>query len=331
MNIQYTLSKEAAQKEYIETGKAPLSTKRTVTLNGATVEQRKAVVRVQPLAGEGLFKTSVTLGRVKVKHPQLASPFSGVMAPHVIIDPVEFDEAPTIDEVLEHLNRMMDEYEALGPERAAADKEYQDLLAEQKAQQEAQAEGDRQRKLLAEMEAEDRRRLLMKIPWNDDGTAVFNLHAGLITASGLEVDRRFECWIKHVAAVRSGERFSDIFAGEHVWPGTVELRRNEEATFIVAAAHGSMKYHQTEYQVVQLKDGELVKTDIADNNSTPGQWLRLRDRIAALLNVTPTDVRAEMVSKAMSYLAKAGFKKAVLDTIERLLMEGENAIQRSDS
>lgn len=120
------------------------------------------------------------------------------------------------------------------------------------------------------------------IEWTAENKAILNLHKRLAILSEVEMDSRFNNWIKRVDSIDKAKENGYCFEGAWINDKTIEIE-NKNMVFIVAGTSGSRKYATTHYRVVILKGGKLEATDITADSNDAGWALLIRDKVAELL------------------------------------------------
>ena len=98
-----------------------------------------------------------------------------------------------------------------------------------------------------------------------------------------EPDSRFRHWVKQVENVDTEVANGYAFEGKFINEGTIEIAV-EPAVFLVKTVRGSRKYQTATYNVVIMDgDGKLSLADIRTTDAKPGWALRIRDKVAELV------------------------------------------------
>jgi hypothetical protein len=118
-----------------------------------------------------------------------------------------------------------------------------------------------------------------------------NLQKEAIKAAGLEADSRWKRWVKFVDRVDTSQSDGFAFVGDFINEGTIEVDLPTSRLALVCTTTGSNKYRTSHYQVVWVNpDKSITPVDgLSTNDSKRGWALRLRDKVAALLDQTPDD------------------------------------------
>jgi len=105
----------------------------------------------------------------------------------------------------------------------------------------------------------------------------------VVEAAGDKRDYRFQSWAKTIERVDQSATNGYAFVGDFVRSGTVEVEIAPRAYLVMTTA-GSRQYQTATYRVVVMDAaGALAATDIVTTSATPGWALRIRDRVAELL------------------------------------------------
>lgn len=98
-----------------------------------------------------------------------------------------------------------------------------------------------------------------------------------------EPDSRFRHWVKQVESVDTEVASGYAFEGKFINEGTIEIAV-EPTVFLVKTVRGSRKYQTATYNVVIMdENGNLSLTDIRTTDARPGWALRIRDKVAELV------------------------------------------------
>lgn len=296
MRVKYTLSEKGRNAQFVETGKRQFSNQYYIEYDDTddlTPEQRQIAIEA-PQTGVVKQLQLVTLNvkpvtipdEVKLNRDGSRGRF-GVDKPTYAITQIEFDAEPDRDTVFAILQAMAKRVAILQPELEFEQERYDAYKAtEAEVSEKARAAYKVEQALLkakAQRKAEAERQSLLNIEWREDNTAIHNLHDAVFAVSGLEKDRRFCSWIKHIRAVEMTLKNGYCFQGEWINDQTMIVKR-EPAVFLAAAVSGSRKYNNKHYVVVVMTaEGKLQKTEIATDDTDRGWALRIREQVAALL------------------------------------------------
>lgn len=153
--------------------------------------------------------------------------------------------------------------------------------------------------LAEQREAVKEAREAATIEWRD-GKAIVNLWDRLWTVSSLDYPRANRApysWAKEIHKVRSSRVSRDVFEGIHVEPGTVELTEGDRV-FLLGSENPRQRRSPAQYEVLVLRGNRIEVTNIKTDARTPGWVLRIRDRVADLVQevtgVTPESARARL-------------------------------------
>jgi len=120
-----------------------------------------------------------------------------------------------------------------------------------------------------------------------------------------EPDSRFRHWVKRVDSVDQNKTSGYAFAGEFINEGTVEVEI-KPSVYLVKTVRGSRKYQTATYNVVVMdQDGNLTLTDIRTTDTERGWALRIRDKVAEMVNQqanAPQTVTVELTGPALEFL-----------------------------
>jgi hypothetical protein len=155
------------------------------------------------------------------------------------------------------------------------------------------------------------------------GKVVLDLKEKLFTVARMATDRRWKHWAKEITAIDSTQNNAYMFMGLFVNDGTVEIT-SDDKVYLLASETGSNKYRTTTYRVVTLQGGQWVVTDIVETDEKAGWALRIRDRVASLIEQAyggSTDRVTEAIKQADHALtAQENIKKASELANELLIM-----------
>lgn len=294
MQVNYQLSAEGRNKQFIETGRRPLSNQAiSYDDTDLTPEQRQisidaprtGIVKLLRLAT--LDITPATIPNEIPRHANGAIKRFGAEKPELKATDLKFDAEPDRDAVFAILKIMTERAALLAPELAFEKERYDAYkLLENEAIEKFRIEDKaKQERLNAEKAArkEAERQALLNIEWREDNTAIHNLHDAIFVASGLKKDSRFNSWIKRINAVDMTKENGYCFEGGWINDQTVVAKR-EPAVFLAASTTGSRQYRDTNYVIVVMTaEGKLEKTEIATDDTDRGWALRIREQVAALL------------------------------------------------
>ncbi len=304
VKVQYT--KEQQNRAFVETGKRIDSEEREIDIDTMTSEQRSDLLVIS-WHTTSRFRTAST-----INHSRISKEFSTNEPCIDDGDTISFDSVPTDDELLKLMSELAEEKRVIQAEVAELLPAWREADKARKIEEESQRKAkaaryeelDRQRE-----EKRERERIeAVTINW-ENGKALFDLDNGLSIASGLSYDHRWNSWTKEITGIDRHQKNGYMFEGDWVAKGTVELDENERRVFLLASMTGSNKYRATDYQVVELVDGKLVKhDDLHDDDDKPGWALRMRDGISELLQsdepvVTTITITTELAQRILVALS----------------------------
>jgi hypothetical protein len=281
MYIRVDYTDHLKQKHLISTGEELLPEEREWEFPDLTAELRQAAIGLDMTGwfGNGFKHYSL---------PEIKDDPGRFWQPSIQEESIKFGRVPSDDElfavVLKSWKQKQECNTRIGDLKEQWDRISKERAAKTLAAREAHQRHIEEKKAQYRLDA-------ITIKWKPDGTALFDLVDGLMVASDLDVDDRYNSWVKEVSAIDRLHKDGWMYQGEMLDEGTQEITNTERRVFICSASCGSRKYNTRHYQVVELVGGELIKHDELHTDDDKRGWaLRLRDGIATLLDNKPEPV-----------------------------------------